>query len=305
MTSDAVEGTSRRLTRIPAVRTPEVTRLGVLADPHLATESSGTWKCYHRTETFLRRAVEGVQSADPDRTLVVGDLTKDGEARNFDRYDELAAPLGETLTIPGNHDVPKEYVDHDVMPVDAFAQRYTEGGYPFRRRAGDVDVFCLNSAAMPDGALRDTWGGRVSQSQLDWLADELGDTRLPIVAVHHNLFAQPEHDGGFWRNFPLQNARKLHDVLASHSPALVVSGHHHIPSYRQEGGVHEVIAPALCSYPPSYLVVDIGPDGTTVRWVPVTTPTERTEAYTLGATGKDLGRGVVELASARLDSAPL
>jgi 3',5'-cyclic AMP phosphodiesterase CpdA len=277
----------------------------VLADPHLATESSGTWKCYHRTETFLRRAVEGVRSLDPDRTLVVGDLTKDGEARNFDRYDELAAPLSEPLTVPGNHDVPKEYVDHDVMPVEAFARRYTEGGYPFRRRVGGVDVFCLNSAATSDGSLRDTWGGRVSQSQLDWLADELGDAELPVVAVHHNLFAQPEHDGDFWTNFPLGNARQLHNVLAGHSPALVVSGHHHIPAAQREGGVHEVIAPALCSYPPSYLVVDVGPDGTVVRWVPVTTPTERTEAYTLGATGKELGQGVVELAADRLDAAPL
>jgi 3',5'-cyclic AMP phosphodiesterase CpdA len=303
MTSDAVD--ARTLVRIPAVRAPERTRLGVLADPHLATEASGTWKCYHRTQTFLRRAVERVQSVDPDRTLVVGDLTKDGERRNFDRYDELVAPLGEPLTIPGNHDVPKEYVDHDVPSVAAFTQRYTQTGYPFRQRVGGVDVFCLNSAAMPDGSLRNTWGGRLSQSQLDWLAVELGDEPLPVVAVHHNLFAQPEHDGGFWTNFPLQNAQQLHDVLAGHSPALVVSGHHHIPATQRENGVHEVIAPALCSYPPSYLVVDVGPGGTVVRWVPVTTPTERTEAYTLGATGKDLGQGVVELAAARINTAPL
>jgi len=37
----------------------------------------------------------------------------------------------------------------------------------------------------------------------------------------------------------------------------------------------------------------------------VTTPTERTEAYTLGATGTELGQGVVELAAGRLDEAPL
>lgn len=304
MTHDEIDRTPRIVARIPAVRATEPTRMGILADPHLATRASGTWKCYHRTETFLRRAVAGVRSTDPDRTLVIGDLTKDGEASNFDRYDELVAPLPGPLTTPGNHDVPKEYVDHDVMAVAAFADRYTEAGYPFRQRVGSVDVFCLNSAAMPDGSLQDTWGGRVSRSQLDWLASELGDATLPVVAVHHNVFAQPEHDGDLWTNFPLENNEELADVLAAHSPVLVISGHHHIPSYGQERGVHEVIAPALCSYPPSYLVVDIGPDGTLVRRIPVTTPTERTEAYTLGATGKELGQAVVELAADRTGADP-
>jgi 3',5'-cyclic AMP phosphodiesterase CpdA len=295
----------RVLTRLPAVSAPDRTRLAVLADPHLAARAEGTWKCYHRTETFLERAVDGVRAAAPDATVVAGDLTKDGEAYNFDRYDDIVAPLADPLTIPGNHDVPKEYVDHEVMPVDAFAERYTEDGYPFRRRVGGVDVYCLNSAAMPDGSLRDTWGGRVSQAQLDWLADRLPADRLSVVAVHHNLFPQPEHDGGFWANFPLENRRALHEVLAANSPVLVVSGHHHIPAYQHEEGVHEIIAPALCSYPPSYLLVEIGPDGTVVYRVPVTTPTEQTETYTLGASGKELGQAVVELAADRLGSEPL
>lgn len=296
---------ARVLARIPAVTAPESTRLAVLADPHLAARAEGTWKSYHRTETFLERAVEGVREAAPDRTLLAGDLTKDGEAHNFDRYDDITAPLTDPLTIPGNHDVPKSYVDHDVMAVDRFADRYTEDGYPFHERIGGIDVFCLNSASMPDGSLRDTWGGRLSQSTLEWLATALDSARLPVVLVHHNLFSQPEHDGGFWTNFPLANGDALFEVLDGPLPALVLSGHHHIPSYRHEGNVHEIVAPALCSYPPSYLVVDAGPDGTVIRRVPVTTPSERTEAYTLGATGKDLGQAVVELAVDRVGSEPL
>jgi 3',5'-cyclic AMP phosphodiesterase CpdA len=305
--SDPVEA-GRVLTRIPGLRAPERTRLAVLADPHLAARAEGTWKCYHRTERFLERAVEGVGEVAPDATIVAGDLTKDGEEYNFDRYDEVAAPLADPLTIPGNHDVPKEYVEHDVMPVADFADRYTDDGYPFRRRVGGVDVFCLNSAAAPDGSLRDTWGGRVSEAQLEWLTDRLPADRLSVVAVHHNLFAQPEHradDHDFWWNFPLENRTAVQEVLADAGPVLVLSGHHHIPSYRSEGDVHEVVAPALCSYPPSYLVVDVGPEGTVVHRIPVTTPTERTEAYTLGASGKELGQAVVELAADRLGSEPL
>lgn len=303
MSWDPVDG--HVMARLPSVSAPDPTRLAVLADPHLATRAEGSWKCYHRTETFLRRAVEGVGGADPAATLVAGDLTKDGEASNFDRYDDLVGPLSRTLTIPGNHDVPKSYVDHDVMPVERFADRYTADGYPFHERVGGVDVCCLNSASMPDGSLRDTWGGRVSRLQLEWLATALDDARLPVVMVHHNLFPQPEHDESFWSNFTVTNDDELLDVLSGRGPVLVLSGHHHIPSYRHSGDVHEVVAPALCSYPPSYLLVDIGPEGTVVRRVPVTTPTERTEAYTLGATGKDLGQAVVDLAADRIESEPL
>jgi Icc protein len=303
MSADA--GAERVMARLPGVTAPEPTRLAVLADPHLAARAEGTWKCYHRTGTFLRRAVEGIRAVDPAATLVAGDLTKDGEAYNFDRYDRLVEPLARTLTVPGNHDVPKAYVDHEVMPVEAFADRYADGGYPFRERVGGVDVFCLDSATAPDGSLRDTWGGRVSRSQLEWLAAELDDARFPVVLVHHNLFAQPEHDAGFWTNFPLENADELLDVLAGRGPVLVCSGHHHVPSHRRDGAVHEIVAPALCSYPPSYLVVDVGPEGTVVRRVPVTTPAERTEVYALGATGTDLGQAVVELAAERVGSEPL
>ncbi|WEL17641.1 3',5'-cyclic AMP phosphodiesterase CpdA [Halorhabdus sp. SVX81] len=292
------------LARLPTLTTADETRLGVVADPHLSTRAQGTWKCYHRTETFLSRAVAGIQSASPDATVVAGDLTKDGEPANFDRYDELVAPLSSPLTVPGNHDVPKSFVDHEVLPVEDFADRYTRDGYPFRERVGGLDVYCLNSAATTDGSLRDTWGGRVSQDQLDWLAERLDGPRVPVVVVHHNLFAQPEHTGGFWRNFPLQNADALQDVLTGHGPVLVVSGHHHIPSVQRDGDVHEVIAPALCSYPPSYLLINVGPKGTTVRRMPVTTPAERTEAYTLGATGTDLGQAVVTLAADRVGSEP-
>jgi len=88
------------------IQSPTPTRLAVIADPHLATDASGTWKCYHRTEAFLERAVDEVRSREPDGIVVAGDLTKDGEPHNFRRYDELVDPLGSVVTIPGNHDVP-------------------------------------------------------------------------------------------------------------------------------------------------------------------------------------------------------
>jgi len=285
---------------VPDIQALTPTRLAVIADPHLATDASGTWKCYHRTEAFLERAVDEVRSREPDGIVVAGDLTKDGEPHNFRRYDELVDPLGSVVTIPGNHDVPKSYVDHVVPSIESFAARYTETGYPFRRRIGDVDLLCLNSATMPDSSLRDTWGGRLSESQLDWLASTLSETTTSIVVLHHNLFAQPEHDDEFGENFRLSNSEQLLDILSENAPVLVISGHHHIPSFHHERGVTELIAPALCSYPSSYLEIEIGLNGTTVSRLPIATPAEEAELYTLGTTGSPLGRKVVEVAAERL-----
>ena len=304
MSLDESNGQGVASPSVKAVRTDQPTRIAVIADVHLATEATGTWKCYHQTETFLERAVKDIQSRDPDAVVVAGDLTKDGESYNFDRFDELVGPLEPTVTIPGNHDVPKSYVDHTVPTIEQFEARYTADGYPFCERAGGVDLLCLNSATVPDGSLQDTWGGRISQTQLDWLGQKLQETTTSIVVLHHNLFAQPEHDSEFGANFQLNNSEALLGLLSEHAPVLVVSGHHHIPSLDSVNGVTEVIAPALCSYPASYLVVDIGPQGIEIDRIPVATPAEKSEAYTLGTTGSDLGKRVIELAETRLRDGP-
>lgn len=300
--------TGTEMAQLDELTAPTPTRLAILADPHIATEATGTLKCYHHTETFFRRAVDGVQSANPDAVVIAGDLTKDGEAHNVDRYDELAAPLSEPLVIPGNHDAPKTYVDHDVMPVEQFAARYTDSGYPVHKRVGGLDLYCLNSATMPDGSLHETWGGALSTRQLSWLDEQLATesdgTSTPVVVLHHNLFAQPEHSHQFGGNFQLANSDQLLDCLVDHAPVLVISGHHHIPSIHSTAGVTEIISPAVCSYPQSYLFVDVGPDGTSIRRVPVLTPSERAESYTLGVTGSEFEQGILDIATARIRDEP-
>jgi 3',5'-cyclic AMP phosphodiesterase CpdA len=304
-----VPETGIRMAQLDEPTAPTSTRLAVLADPHIATEATGTLKCYHRTEMFFERAVEGVRSANPDAVVVAGDLTKDGEAHNVDRYEELAAPLSEPLVIPGNHDVPKTYVDHDVMAIERFAARYTDSGYPFHEHVGGLDLYGLNSATLPDGSLRETWGGELSARQLSWLDEKLARdserASTPVVLVHHNVFDQPEHDREFGGNFQLANSEQLLDCLVDHAPVLVVSGHHHISSIHSTAGVSEIISPAVCSYPQSYLLVDVGPDGTSIRRVPLLTSSERAESYMLGVTGSEFEQGILDIATARIRDEPL
>lgn len=307
MSGSPVTLTERRLLasfRGPAASTP--TRIGVIADPHLSTRAEGTWKCYGRTESRLASAVRTVEAADVDRVLVAGDLTKDGEPWNFDRFDELTGGLSAPVdVVPGNHDVPKAAFDHEVAPVTEFEARYAPDGLPFATRAGDLTLVGLNSATLPDGALHDTWGGAVSAEQLEWLDGVLADAATPLVAVHHNVYRLPEHDGSAWENFRLRNGGALHDLLAEHGVELVLSAHHHVPATTRASGVREVIVPAVCSFPQAVVTVDIDERGTRVALHPVATAPEQAEAYAAAMNGSAVGQSIATLAETRLRRLPL
>jgi len=293
--------------RLDRPRAPESTRIAVVSDPHVATEETGTWKVFDRTERNLQRAVAAVADRNVDGVVVPGDLTKDGEPRNFDRYDELVTPFDvPAVTLPGNHDVPKTFDDHEVPSLAAFVDRYADGEkYPVRAEVGSVDVIGLNTAARWDGGLEDTWGGRVSDRQLAALDAALADAATPVVALHHNLYALPDNPGGDWTNFPLNDGDALHAVLHDHDVPLVVSGHQHVPALGVRDGVREVTAPAVCSYPYALLVLEIGPAGTTVSMVPLAAAAETVESYRAAVDGVPMGRGIARRTERRLDSLPL
>jgi len=287
-------------------RVDDPVQLAVLADAHLATHAEGSWKALHRTEAALERAIAEVNDRGVDGVLVAGDLTKDGEDRNFDRYERLIGRLdAPTATIPGNHDVPKAELDHRVMPVERFAERFCESGLPARRSFGVVDVLTLNTATHPHGRLRTSHDGAVGARQRRWLDDALADAETPIVLGHHPIMALPEHDTFSRSHFTLRDADATLDVLARHDVPLVFSGHHHLPATNRERGVREVIAPALCSYPRAYLLVEVGPEGTEIHFVPVETPTAAVDVRLHGAGGNQVGRKVTEWAERRLAAVPL
>lgn len=278
----------------PTSATP--TRLAVVADPHVTPTERGTWKVYHRTETRFRAAIETVNELRPDATVLLGDLTKDGAPEEYEVVDEVLDGLvSPAVAVPGNHDVPKRWDDYDAPPASVFAERYGRGRYPFRVGVGGVDLVYLDSAT-GEGGLHDSHEGLVSQAQLDWLDRTLTDTRPSIVALHHNLLHARTHTGQFPDAdfYQLRNADALHTVLDRHDVPLVLSGHLHWPAAAKRGGVREVLAPATCSFPQAVLVADVGPEGTTVRLVPVAAGEALAEAFIHARAGSAHGQGIAE-----------
>lgn len=297
---------SALVTRLDAPRTTERVRLAVVADPHVTPEATGTWKVYHRTEARLRAAIADIESRGVDAVLLAGDLTKDGAPAEFEAADDLLAELSTPfVAVPGNHDVPKpRWDDHHTPPVGAFARAYAAGHYPFVERVGGVDVVGVNSASAPDGSLADTHEGAVGPATRDWLARTLPDLDHPVVLLHHNLCHPRTHtgpfpDAGFYR---VNDATALRETLADGGAELVVSGHIHWPAVGRRDGVTELVAPAVCSFPQAYLLVEVGPEGTTVRLVPLADRAGVEEAYDHARDGNDHGRGVAAWADdGRLD----
>lgn len=312
MFDQPAEGTV--LARLAAPTAADPTRLAVFSDPHVAVDAAGTWKQFETTRDRLRAAVADVDDRGVDAVVVAGDLTKDGHPREFDAVDEILADLSPPfVAVPGNHDVPKAFDDHETPSVAAFAERYPPGEVPFVERLGGVDVVGLDTATAPDDGLRSTHDGIVADDEVAWLESALADLEDPIVVMHHNLpgvfdqFAAYRDRAGPEANLPprLRDPDAVVAALADADVPLVVSGHVHFPTVAETAGVRELVAPPLCSFPQGYLLLDVDADGTTVRFVTVADQPELEAAYAAAAADSATASARASLAGIRIAGAPL
>lgn len=267
------------------------TTLAVLSDVHLATDATGTWKVFHRTERHLRAAVDCVNERAVDGVLVAGDLTRNGNPAEFDLFDELAGFDPPMVAVPGNHDLPTTFDEHTSLSTADFEERYTPGGLPFRVRFGDIEMIGLNSHTARPGTPAETYVGRVSAEQLMWLDEVLEETDpdSTVVSVHHNLPATGELYERYRAELPVKgevpgfsNPQPLVSLLADHDTALVVTGHLHFPAVEASGGVMEFTVPAVSSFPHALALLEIDERGTTIRSVPLTDAAGMVESIAFG-----------------------
>ena len=277
---------------------------------------------YHRSGERLRTALSDAERRSVDAVVSAGDLTKDGAPWEYDLLDEILAEIDTPFfSVPGNHDVPKAPVEeyehgdgHETPPVERFERRYTpDGRLPFVRRVGGVDVVGLDTASMPDGSLRRTHDGRVSDEQVEWLEDTLGDVETPVVLMHHNTPAMFEQFEELRRHAHpemddppvLRNPEPLVETLTDHGVPLVISGHLHNVGVAETGPLREVTTPATGSFPQAYLLFEFDSSGTTVRYVPVADTEGMTEAHHARRTGGPASVGYTSFASVQLARLPL
>jgi 3',5'-cyclic AMP phosphodiesterase CpdA len=137
-------------------RVTDPVTVAVIADAHLATDHRGTWKTLHRTEARLRTALE-VSARGSDAVVFAGDQTHDGHPPELERFRSLAAGLNRPwVGLPGNHDVPKTFDDHDGPTLEDVCSRFTGDAattdaagvrYPLTLRVGELRIVCVNTVA--------------------------------------------------------------------------------------------------------------------------------------------------------------
>jgi Icc protein len=316
--SDPAERSGRHpgsvMAHLARPRADSRTTLAVLADPHLSTQEAGTSKLFEYTGPHLRAAVEDIANREVDAVLSVGDLTKDGEPWNYDAFDDIIADLEAPFyAVPGNHDVPKERDEHETISVEAFAERYAPGGeLPFVVEVGDVPIVGVNSSGSAD-RLDESHDGEVTAEDVAWLDTTLPAYEDPILLTHFNLPAMSEQlrvhrdhvEPEMGIPPVLRDPEPFIDVLSEHEVPLMLTGHLHMPSTAKQAGVREVMAPTTCSYPQAYLLLDIGPDGTTVRQVPCTDQEGLRYSFSERSGDSVTSRGLTAMAAVRCADFPL
>ncbi|MFW5919880.1 MAG: metallophosphoesterase family protein [Halanaeroarchaeum sp.] len=301
------------MARLDRPSVPEPVRLAAIADPHVSTRAEGTSKLFERSLDHFTAAIEDIASRDVDAVLSPGDLTKDGEAWNVDAVTAALEALDVPVyAVPGNHDVPKDGDDHDAIAVPEFAERFGPGSYPFHEAVGELDVLGLNSAGTAE-RLVDTHDGHVDADQREWLAGKLQRLDDPVVVVHHNLASVTEqlrrHRDRVLEDMAIpptmRETEVFVDVLADGDAALVLTGHFHLPLTGVDRGVREIATPTTCSFPQSYLLLEVGSAGTDVRLVPVADVDGLELAHDRRARDSSTARGLTSIGAARVASMPL
>ena len=292
------------LAQLDAPAAEHQTQIAVVTDTHIG----------RGRDHYFRRAVADINERGVDAVAHLGDVSGDGAPSEFEQFTQIASDFDPPwYVIPGNHDVPKAFDDHETMTFDEFQTRVASAEFPFVERIGGVDLVGVNSAG-GGGALETTHDGRVSSSDIEQLDAILSRTSNPVVAIHHQSPAMidqyvafrdatvPEHEG-----VPpvLRDPGPFLECLTRHDISLLLSGNLHIPAIASVRGITEVNAPSTQTFPQGYLLVTVGPSGTTVQLVNLATHDELRDLHRQRRTKKLNARVLTDMASIHLAELPL
>lgn len=206
-----------------------------LSDLHLSFDGSSVWG--QDTRQKLLRALKQIELlGDIDVLIVSGDLSDDGSLSSYCFADQAFSRINiPTYWCPGNHD-----------KLDVLLQRFRPS---FCRLDEQVAIsgwriYLLNSVVpIPEEPRRNRSRGIISKDTWEQLSTQLSLHPEPsIVVLHH----PPLELGGWQDERILENRLVFREQLKSHSNVrLVLSGHVHCYSQREEDGIIYCTAPSL------------------------------------------------------------
>jgi 3',5'-cyclic AMP phosphodiesterase CpdA len=173
-------------------------------------------------ETAAKRLLADISEAQPDITVVTGDLTQRARHRQFAAarafLERLPRPV---VVIPGNHDVPLYDIIERFLGRLARYRRYISAELQPFFADDEIAVLGLNTARSASFA-----NGRISRKQaaaVKAVFSEVPAGRLRVLAIHHPL-ASPRAAGN---SATVGRAAMALEAMTEAGVRLVLSGHHH------------------------------------------------------------------------------
>lgn len=194
-------------------------KIVILSDLHLVPKGvvSVTLDTYQRLEQGIAHL--NTVHGDADLCILAGDLADRGEEAAYDRLRSAVAEAAMPVEITiGNHD------DRNTFAKVFGSEMLSETGHV--DKVIDIKGYRI---VLLDSAVTGQHGGRLEESQLDWLGQRLAEVPdIPVIVVlhHHANPLSTRVD-----QIILENGTRLAEVLGTHGDVRqVIAGHVHYPS---------------------------------------------------------------------------
>jgi hypothetical protein len=251
-------------------------QFGYLTGSYLATKMPDSYKLLQESQLFLQDAIKGLNRDKLDFVLFGGDNVeipgKDEE--NWQLFIDIA----QSLNCPWNFVIGEQDVSGPaaINKMDLYGRDWKgkglTSGHPYWSYdpANNVHVVGLDTTQSNSSI------GNISESQLSWFKQDLGDNRnkFTIVLSHHPLLPpNPFDSGGVWDDYICPQGPSAREIIGSHpNVRLAISGHVHVNQIQQEKDVWYVSSPSLAVYPCAYRIFRVSPQSVTVETYQISFP---------------------------------
>ena len=206
-------------------------------------------------EDLLLKAINKINTLQPDAVVISGDLTENGYYRQFVKVKEYINMIDSpTIVIPGNHDARN-------IGDEVFEEIIGDRDSTLELKDSNIKIIGL------DSSVPDLGHGKIGRLQKKFLESELKDAKdrnmFTIITVHHHIIPVP--NTGRERNV-LSDAGDILLLLLQNNVNMVLSGHKHVPHVWNMNDTLFVTAGTVSSMKlrgnthPSFNLVDINDD---------------------------------------------
>jgi hypothetical protein len=244
-------------------------RFGIVTDSHYADADMRDNRYYRESKGKMTECVDLMNEQKVDFLVELGDLKDQDEPTVEERTISYLRTIeqvfqkfdGPKYHVLGNHDV-------DSLSKEQFMENITNTKIKTKSTYYSFDCKGIHFIVLDANFLKDetpydhgnfVWNNTIiPQSELDWLAQDLNETKLPTIVFCHQQL-------GGNTGTCTQNAQDVRDILQKSGKVLAsFNGHEHNGGYKFVEGIHYYTLKAVVvgsgQENNAYAIVEVLPD---------------------------------------------